>query len=85
MKRPLLVAFAAAALTLGLSSPAMAADDHASCSGLAGSFWAGQPGARKAGVFETFIEAEHDGVVNGALFSEFSRFHDGSAEVCLDL
>jgi len=85
VKRLLLVAFAALALTLGLSDPAMAADDHASCSGLAGSFRAGQPGAEAAGVFETFIEAQHNGVVPGALFSEFSRFHDGSAEVCLDL
>ena len=77
---------AVAALAFALApSPASAAtaDPHASCAGLAGASRAGQPGAETAAVFETFIEAEHDGLVRGALFSEFARFHDTTAEVCL--
>jgi hypothetical protein len=84
MKRALIAVFATSALVLGLTIPASAADPHASCSGLVASSVAGQPGARaeiQRDVFQTAIE---DGLTPGAVASEFSRFHAGSAEICLD-
>lgn len=83
MKRSLLALFAALGILLGLSGPASAADPHASCSGLAASSLAGQPGARAVVIHNAFAEAEEHGITFGALNSEFSRFHDGSAEACL--
>jgi hypothetical protein len=83
MKRSLLALFATLAVSLGLSRPASAANPHASCSGLAASSLAGQPGARAEVIRGAFAEAEELGITFGALNSEFSRFHDGSAEACL--
>jgi hypothetical protein len=77
------IAVLTTALVLGLSVPASAADPHASCSGLVASSVAGQSGARaeiQRDVFQTAIE---DGITPGAVSSEFSHFHEGSAEVCL--
>jgi hypothetical protein len=75
--------FAALAVSVGLSGPASAADPHASCSGLAASSLAGQSGARAEVIRNAQAEAEEHGITFGALNSEFSRFHDGSAEACL--
>jgi hypothetical protein len=83
MKRSLLAAFATLALVLGLSGPASGAAPPASCSGLVASSNAGQPGARAANIHDAFDDAAGLGVTFGALNSEFSRFHDGSADVCL--
>jgi hypothetical protein len=83
MKRSLLALFVALTVSLGLSAPASAANPHASCSGLAASSLAGQPGARALVIHNAFAEAEEHGITFGALNSEFSRFHDGSAEACL--
>jgi hypothetical protein len=83
MKRSLLAAFATLALVLGLSGPASGAAPPASCSGLVASSNAGQPGAQAANVHDAFDEAAQFGDTLGALVSEFARFHDGSAEVCL--
>ena len=82
MKRSLLAAVAALALVLGFGGPAFAADEHASCAGLASSSVAGEPGARAAIQFGAFEDAEAHGITVGALQAEFARFHDGSAEVC---
>jgi hypothetical protein len=83
MKRLLLAVLATSALVLGSSLPASAADPHASCSGLVASSVAGQAGARAAIQRDVFQTAIEDGVTPGAVASDFSRFHDGSAEVCL--
>ncbi|HEY6654683.1 MAG TPA: hypothetical protein VI028_11185 [Solirubrobacterales bacterium] len=84
MKRILLAVFATLALALGLTGPASAANSHASCSGLAGSSFAGQPGAKAADVRDGMEEANELGITLGALVSEFSRDHAGSVEVCFD-
>jgi hypothetical protein len=85
VKRSLLALFAALAVSLGLlSDPASAADPHASCQGLAASSLAGQPRARAADVRDAFGEAEDLGITPGALISEFSRSHLGSAEACFE-
>jgi hypothetical protein len=83
MKRLLLAVAATLVLVVGLSGPAWAANPHASCSGLAGSSRAGQPGAEAQVVFGVQGEAAAEGIPPGAIFSGFSRFHEGSAEVCL--
>jgi hypothetical protein len=85
MKRSLVALFAALAVSLGLlSGPASAADPQASCQGLAASSLAGQPGARAADVRDAFGEAADLGITPGALISEFSRSHLGSAEACFE-
>jgi hypothetical protein len=83
MKQILLAVLASVVLALGLSGQASAADSHASCSGLAGSSRAGDAGAQAETQVEIKAAAEHEGVTPGAIVSGFSRFHDGSAEVCL--
>jgi hypothetical protein len=83
MKRSLLAVLATLALVVGLSAPASGAAPPASCSGLAASSLAGQPGARAAVIHNSQQEAANLGITFGALNSEFSRFHEGSAEVCL--
>ena len=84
MKRSLLVLIATLALVLGLSASASAANTHASCSGLAGSSFAGQPGAKAADVRDGMEEADGLGITLGALVSEFSRDHAGSVGVCFE-
>jgi hypothetical protein len=84
MKRTVLAVFATLALGLGLSSPASAADPHASCGGLVSSNLAGQPGAKAADVGDAFAEAADRGITPGALISEFSRSHLGSVEACFE-
>ena len=74
------LSFALAGLT---STAASAANPAASCSGLAGSSRAGDPGAEAEVVGFVLAEAAFDGFPPGATFSDFSRFHLGSAEVCL--
>jgi len=83
MKRILLAVLASLALALGLSGPASAAASHASCSGLAGSSRAGDPGAEADTQVDIKEAAQHEGVTPGAIVSGFSRDHLGSAEVCL--
>jgi hypothetical protein len=84
MKRSVLAVFATLALGLGLSSPASAADPHASCGGLVSSNLAGQPGAKAADVSDAFAEAADRGITPGALISEFSHSHLGSVEACFE-
>ena len=79
VKRSSLAALATLALALAISGPASAANPAASCSGLAGSSRAGQPGAEAAVQHE--IQAQ--GGPPGALESEFSQNHLGTAEACL--
>jgi hypothetical protein len=82
MKRSAFVVLATVALVLGLSGVASAgANPSASCSGLASSSRAGDPGAEAAVQFE--IQANEEGVPPGIIESEFSRDHLGSAEACL--
>jgi hypothetical protein len=83
MKRFLFAASTTLGLVVGLSGQAWAANPHASCSGLAGSSRAGQPGAQAQVVFGVQGEAAAEGIPPGAIFSDFSRHHDGSAETCL--
>jgi hypothetical protein len=86
MKRSLLVLIATLALVLGLSASALAAtaDPHASCGGLAGASRAGQSGAEAEMVFGVLADAEANGQPPGATFGGFARFHDQTAEICLD-
>ena len=65
------------------STAASAANPAASCSGLAGSSRAGDPGAEAEVVGFVPAEAAFEGFPPGATFSDFSRFHLRSAEVCL--
>jgi hypothetical protein len=83
-RHALVAILGAAALSLGLSAPASAASPQASCSGLAASSVAGQAGARAEIQRDIFETANDDGVTPGAVVSEFSHDHLGSAEVCLD-
>jgi hypothetical protein len=84
MKRLFLALVATVALALALSAPASASNPTSSCSGLVASSVAGTPGARAEIQFDVFQTAIEDGVTPGAVASEFSRAHLGSAEVCLD-
>jgi hypothetical protein len=87
MKRSLLAAFATLALVLALSAPASAAtaNPNASCAGLVGPYFAGQgPGTHAEVTLGTIAEADSDGVPPGAIFGDFARFHDQTAEICLD-
>jgi hypothetical protein len=82
MRRIACIAFLTAALGVGLSGPASAADanEHASCAGLAGASRAGDPGA-EAQVVQGVIASEFPpGLVN---FSDFASFHDETADACL--
>ena len=74
------LSFALAGFT---STAASAASPAASCSGLAGSSRAGDPGAEAEVVGFVLAEAAFEGFPPGATFSDFSRFHLGSAEDCL--
>jgi hypothetical protein len=80
MKRSFLVLIATMALALGLSGSASgAANPVASCSGLVGSSFAGQPGAEAQDRGDGRDEA---GIPPGALFSDFSRHHLGDVDSC---
>ena len=85
MKRLCLSVVAALAVALGASGPASAAtaNPNASCAGLAGASRAGQPGAEAEAVAGVRAAAEADGVPPGAIFGDFARHHDQTAEVCL--
>jgi hypothetical protein len=83
MKRwSVLIAFSFA-LAGFTTTAASAANPAASCSGLAGSSRGGDPGAEADVVLFVLAESAFEGTVPGATFSDFSRFHAGSAEVCL--
>jgi hypothetical protein len=82
VRKSVSVVIATLAMGFGVSAPASAADanDHASCAGLAGASRAGEPGA-EAQVVQGVIASEFPpGLVN---FSDFTSFHDGTAEACL--
>ena len=86
MKRLFLSVVAALALGLGVSAPASAAtaSPQASCAGLAGASRAGQPGAQAEVVFEVRADASDDvPPAPGAIFGDFARHHDQTAEACL--
>jgi hypothetical protein len=78
VKRVVLIGLATVALLLGLAGPVSAANDVASCSGIAGSDRAGQAGAEALVQFDVQAEASEGGVSPGAIESEFSQFHFGS-------
>jgi hypothetical protein len=78
-----LVVLATLALSLGLSASASAASPRASCAGLVGSYLAGQPGARALIQQSVFEAAEGYGVPPGAVQSDFSSYHQETAEACL--
>ena len=71
-------------LSIGVVSPASAADPHASCQALVSSGFAGQAGARAAELDDAFGEAAERGVPVGAVLSEFSRSHSGSIGGCFE-
>ena len=74
------------ALGVALTIPAAAAGEAnpaASCSGLASSSRAGEPTAEAQVQFLIQVEAGHEGIPPGALESDFSQNHQGSAESCL--
>jgi hypothetical protein len=83
MKRILLAVFATLVLALGLSgSASAAANPVASCSGLVGSSFAGQPGGEASDRGDGRDEAANQGIPPGALFSDFSRHHLGDVDSC---
>jgi hypothetical protein len=83
MKRLLLVPLATLALVLGLSASASAAANPvASCSGLVGSSFAGQPGGAASDRGDGRDEAAELGIPPGALFSDFSRHRLGTVDAC---
>jgi hypothetical protein len=85
MKRILLVLFATLVLALGLSSSASAAAPNnpanpvGSCSGVTASSFAGEPGGEASDRGDGRDEA---GIPPGALFSTFSRLHEGTVVDC---
>jgi hypothetical protein len=79
--RRLLAGLAALTASLGLCAPATASNPASSCSGLAGSSRAGQPGAQAEVITELIA---HEVVPPGVIISEFSQFHLGSADICLE-
>ena len=86
MKRLLLLVLAALALALGVSAPASAAtaNPQASCAGLAGASRAGQPAAQAEVVSGVIADAADDvPPAPGAIFGDFARHHDQTAEACL--
>jgi hypothetical protein len=83
MKRSLLVLIATLALVLGMSGSASgAANPVASCSGLVGSSFAGQPGGAASDRGDGRDEAANQGIPPGALFSDFSQHHLGDVDSC---
>jgi len=79
-------AVAAALVTLAVAVPAgpASADEHASCSGLVGPYYAAQGSGTRAGVtLGVVTEFQSAGMPPGANFSDFASFHDGTAEDCL--
>jgi hypothetical protein len=83
MKRSFLVLIATLALVLGLSGSALAAANPvASCSGIVGSSFAGQPGGEASDRGDGRDEAANEGIPPGALFSDFSRHHLGDVDAC---
>jgi hypothetical protein len=83
MKRFSVLVAVALALAGFAASGASAANPAASCSGLANSSRAGEPGAQAEVVQFVLAEAAFEGFPPGANFSDFSSFHLGSAEACL--
>jgi hypothetical protein len=83
MKRLSVLVAVSLALAGFTASAASSANPAASCSGLAGSSRAGDPGAEADVVLFVIAEAAFEGFPPGANFSDFSRFHQGSAEACL--
>ena len=81
-------AVATVVLSIGMVSPASAADPHAdphaSCQALVNSSFAGQPGARAMELDSAFEEAADRGIPVGGVLSEFSRSHGGSIEGCFE-
>jgi hypothetical protein len=71
------------AFSFALAGFTTTAASAANCSGLAGSSRGGDPGAEADVVLFVLAESAFEGTVPGATFSDFSRFHAGSAEVCL--
>jgi hypothetical protein len=72
---------AATSLALAFAGPIAASDPGSSCSGLASSSRAGQPGAEPQVQLE--IQANDEGLPPGVIESEFSQNHLGSADACL--
>jgi hypothetical protein len=83
MKRLSVLVALSFALAGFASTAASAANPAASCSGLAGSSRAGDPGAQAEVVNFVLAEAAFEGFPPGATFGDFARFHLGSAEACL--
>ena len=81
--RRLLVVLAALTVLVGLGAPATASNPASSCSGLAASSRAGQPGTQAQVLVDVRAGAAQEGVPTGTIISEFSQFHEGSAEICL--
>jgi hypothetical protein len=83
LKRSLLALSATLALALGLSgSASAAANPVASCSGLVGSSFAGEPGGEASDRFDGLDEAAELGLTPGGLFSDFSQQHSGDVDTC---
>jgi hypothetical protein len=83
MKRALLTVIATLALVIGLSGSASgAANSVASCSGLVGSSFAGQPGGAASDRGDGRDEAANQGIPPGAFFSDFSQHHLGDVDAC---
>ena len=81
-----LAAVTSVVLSLGAAGTASAAtaDDHASCAGLVGPYYAAQgPGTHADVTLSVVAEFRSAGMPPGANFSDFASFHDGSAEACL--
>jgi hypothetical protein len=81
MRHLLLAASTALGLLLAFAGPIAASDPGSSCSGLASSSRAGQPGAEAQVQFE--IQANDEGLPPGVIESEFSQNQLGSADACL--
>lgn len=81
MKRLVFAGTATLILLVATAGSALAAAPVASCSGLASSSRAGQPGAEAQVQHE--IKANDEGLPPGVIENEFSRNHLGSAEACL--
>jgi hypothetical protein len=80
VKRLLLAATATFDLLVATAGSALAAAPTASCSGLASSSRAGQPGVEAQVQFS--IQNNDEGLPPGVIESDFSRHHDGSTEAC---
>jgi len=85
-KQAAAAAAAAVALSVAMASPAAAgtANDHASCAGLVGPYYAAQGPGTHADVTRSVVaEFQSEGLPPGANFHDFASFHDGTAEACL--